>query len=194
MIGERSMIIRTSFLNSANTEMSFPTQCAFKRRLCDSDLQQTLVFLIPPLTKVNMPHSATMQYSMTKYFWVVVIGNYVIPKDAILVSSMAAMHMNPEFYDEPEVFNPDRFMKNTQRMSRAANCKPQERDHFGFGWGKRICPGIHLVGACNKRCSELLNQNHCRPKSRFSMSTCGCSPGSLLSHNWMNLEIQFSLI
>ncbi|KAL9559160.1 hypothetical protein MBANPS3_000564 [Mucor bainieri] len=58
---------------------------------------------------------------------------------------MAAMHMNPDFYDQPEVFNPDRFMNNTQKMSRAANCKPQERDHFGFGWGKRICPGIHLA-------------------------------------------------
>lgn len=58
---------------------------------------------------------------------------------------MAAMHMNPNFYDQPEVFNPDRFMTNTQKMSRAANCKPLERDHFGFGWGKRICPAIHLV-------------------------------------------------
>lgn len=58
---------------------------------------------------------------------------------------MAAMHMNPDFYDQPEVFNPDRFMTNTQKMSKAANCKPLERDHYGFGWGKRICPGIHLV-------------------------------------------------
>lgn len=76
---------------------------------------------------------------------IVVIGNYVIPKGAILISSMAAMHMNPNFYDQPEDFNPDRFMTNTQKMSRAANCKPLERDHFGFGWGKRICPAIHLV-------------------------------------------------
>jgi cytochrome P450 len=30
-------------------------------------------------------------------------------------------------------------------MARAAHCKVHERDHFGFGWGRRICPGIHLV-------------------------------------------------
>ncbi|CEP17742.1 hypothetical protein [Parasitella parasitica] len=89
-----------------------------------------------PTTNFGIPHSASEE---------IIVGNYVIPKDAILVSSMAAMHMNPNFYDQPEVFNPDRFMSNTQRMSKAANCKPLERDHFGFGWGKRICPGIHLA-------------------------------------------------
>jgi cytochrome P450 len=30
-------------------------------------------------------------------------------------------------------------------MGAAANTKIEERDHFGFGWGRRICPGIHLV-------------------------------------------------
>jgi cytochrome P450 len=75
----------------------------------------------------------------------VLIGDYVIPKGAVLISSMAAMHMNPEFYDEPHIFNPDRFLNNTQKMARAAHCKVDERDHFGFGWGRRICPGIHLV-------------------------------------------------
>lgn len=74
-----------------------------------------------------------------------VIGNYVIPKGAVLVNSMSAMHKNPDIYDEPHTFNPDRFMNNTQRMIKAARCEVNERDHFLFGWGRRICPAIHLV-------------------------------------------------
>jgi cytochrome P450 len=77
----------------------------------------------------------------------VIIGDYVIPKGATLFSSMASMHMNPNFYKDPEVFNPERFMDNTQKMATASHAKVIERDHYGFGWGRRICPGIHLVSS-----------------------------------------------
>ncbi|KAG1358224.1 hypothetical protein G6F62_000894 [Rhizopus arrhizus] len=75
----------------------------------------------------------------------VIVNEYFIPKDTILVSSMAAMHKNPDFYKNPNEFKPERFLNNTNRMGAAANTKIEERDHFGFGWGRRICPGIHLA-------------------------------------------------
>lgn len=57
------------------------------------------------------------------------------------------MHRDPNIYPEPEKFMPERFMHNKRTMAAAANGKLQERDHFVFGWGRRVCPGIHLVKA-----------------------------------------------
>lgn len=89
-----------------------------------------------PVLNFGLPHMAPED---------VVVNDYFIPKGAVLISSMAAMHENPDVYDDPEVFKPERFMMNTKRMGAAANAKIEDRDHFGFGWGRRICPGIHLV-------------------------------------------------
>ncbi|KAG1047056.1 hypothetical protein G6F43_010481 [Rhizopus delemar] len=89
-----------------------------------------------PVLNFGLPHMASED---------VVVNDYFIPKGAVLISSMAAMHENPDFYDDPEVFKPERFMMNTKRMGAAANAKIEDRDHFGFGWGRRICPGIHLA-------------------------------------------------
>ncbi|KAG1453542.1 hypothetical protein G6F46_007306 [Rhizopus delemar] len=89
-----------------------------------------------PATNFGIPHMASEDVTVNGYF---------IPKGTILISSMAAMHKNPNFYEDPNEFKPERFMTNINRMGAAANTKIEERDHFGFGWGRRICPGIHLA-------------------------------------------------
>ena len=38
-------------------------------------------------------------------------------------------------------------------MYASSNGAIQNRDHFAFGWGRRICPGIYLVS------SPFLNQH-----------------------------------
>lgn len=58
---------------------------------------------------------------------------------------MDAIHFNPDFYDDPEIFNPNRFANNTKSLMSSANGNVLERDQFNFGWGRRICPGIYLV-------------------------------------------------
>lgn len=78
----------------------------------------------------------------------ILVDGYFIPKGSVLLSHMPTLHMSQNFYKDPQLFRPERFFKNTKKMRVAANAKIGERDHFNFGWGRRICPGIHLV-SCN---------------------------------------------
>ncbi|KAG1548549.1 hypothetical protein G6F49_009865 [Rhizopus delemar] len=97
---------------------------------------QKEVMRFRPATNFGVVHMASED---------VTVSGYLIPKGTILISSMAAMHKNPDFYKDPDEFIPERFLNNTNRMGAAANTKIEDRDHFGFGWGRRICPGIHLA-------------------------------------------------
>ncbi|KAG1470957.1 hypothetical protein G6F56_002394 [Rhizopus delemar] len=75
----------------------------------------------------------------------ILVDGYFIPKGSVLLSHMPTLHMSQNFYKDPQLFRPERFFKNTKKMRVAANAKIGERDHFNFGWGRRICPGIHLA-------------------------------------------------
>lgn len=75
----------------------------------------------------------------------VLIDNYIIPKGAMLISSMDSMHKKANNFSCPESYCPERFINNLKTMHAAANGKLEERDHYAFGWGRRICPGIYLV-------------------------------------------------
>ncbi|KAG2228138.1 hypothetical protein INT45_009184 [Circinella minor] len=88
------------------------------------------------VTPFGVLHEATEDVECRGYF---------IPKGTVLVSNMYAMHWNPEVYPEPEKFIPDRFMNDTKSMYASANSRIENRDHYNFGWGRRICPGIHLA-------------------------------------------------
>jgi cytochrome P450 len=89
-----------------------------------------------PATSYGIPHVASED---------IVAGGYLIPKGAVLISSMGAMHMNESIYENAHSFDPERFKNNTSRMSASANSKVDSRDIFAFGWGRRMCLGIHLV-------------------------------------------------
>ncbi|KAL0075192.1 cytochrome P450, partial [Phycomyces blakesleeanus] len=73
------------------------------------------------------------------------VFGYLIPKGTTLMTSMHAIHMNPDIYDEPEKFKPERFLNFTKTWSAAANGGIKERDMFAFGWGRRVCPGIYFA-------------------------------------------------
>ncbi|KAI9009331.1 cytochrome P450 [Phycomyces nitens] len=87
------------------------------------------------ITTFGLPHEATED---------VEFNGYHIPKGAMLIVSMKALHMDPNTYKDPEKFIPERFIKYTT-ISSAANGPISNRDQYNFGWGRRICPGIHLA-------------------------------------------------
>ncbi|KAI8356725.1 cytochrome P450 [Choanephora cucurbitarum] len=73
------------------------------------------------------------------------VDGYVIPKDADVLPSMHSMHLNADRYEQADKFMPERFMDNLKTMQSSANGRIEERDHYNFGWGRRICPGAYLA-------------------------------------------------
>lgn len=49
------------------------------------------------------------------------------------------VHLNESDFPEPNEFQPERFMEEREY--------PGTFGHSAFGWGRRICPGMHLGSA-----------------------------------------------
>lgn len=76
---------------------------------------------------------------------VVSVDGYKIPNGSVLISSNEYMHTKSSFYKNGHIFDPERYTGDERLMFSAANGTVNERDHFNFGWGRRICPGSYLV-------------------------------------------------
>ncbi|KAF8605480.1 cytochrome P450 [Ceratobasidium sp. AG-I] len=71
---------------------------------------------------------------------------YFLPKGSTITCNAWAIHHNPERFDEPEKFKLERFVNdNMSTADSAAQGDPLKRDHFAFGAGRRICPGIQTA-------------------------------------------------
>ncbi|KAG0143259.1 hypothetical protein CROQUDRAFT_192603 [Cronartium quercuum f. sp. fusiforme G11] len=68
---------------------------------------------------------------------------YAIPKGASVVANHWALHLDSETYIDPSRFNPERFIDSSGALT---GSKWSERGHHAFGFGRRICPGIHIAG------------------------------------------------
>ncbi|KAF9534995.1 cytochrome P450 [Crepidotus variabilis] len=66
---------------------------------------------------------------------------YFIPKGTLIIPNVWKCSHDPRVYNEPFRFNPDRFLSSKDRAP-----EPDPRD-FCFGFGRRICPGLHLADA-----------------------------------------------
>lgn len=49
-------------------------------------------------------------------------------------------------FPNPERFDPDHFKDVTTLAPELANGRYELRDHYGYGTGRRFCPGAHLAG------------------------------------------------
>ncbi len=72
----------------------------------------------------------------------------LIPKGTIVFPSLIALSKDPERYPNPESFDPDRFKNDKQDAATSALSKDHlQRDHFHYGFGRRLCPGLHVAEA-----------------------------------------------
>ncbi|PPQ64455.1 hypothetical protein CVT24_008465 [Panaeolus cyanescens] len=66
-------------------------------------------------------------------------NGYHIPKGSVVIANVWAMCQNEDEYPNPEIFNPERHLKD-------GKLDPDLRDPslLNFGFGRRICPGMHM--------------------------------------------------
>ncbi|XVF18256.1 hypothetical protein REPUB_Repub11eG0005400 [Reevesia pubescens] len=69
------------------------------------------------------------------------VAGYTIPKQSIIFFNVWAIQRNHEFWEDPLKFEPERFLKDTEK----ANYSGNNFHFFPFGSGKRICVGIPLA-------------------------------------------------
>ncbi|CCC10889.1 hypothetical protein SMACR_04120 [Sordaria macrospora] len=59
-----------------------------------------------------------------------------IPKGSTVIAPLWSIHLNENDFPDPHTFLPERFLGQREY--------PGPFGHCAFGWGRRICPGMHL--------------------------------------------------
>ncbi|KAI0819582.1 CyP450 monooxygenase [Trametes gibbosa] len=88
-----------------------------------------------------------------------IYDGYRIPKGSIVIANIWAFSRDPNYYPEPETFNPERFLKD-------GKCYSGTRDPYlyAFGFGRRVCPGRHLAEASMfLACASILHTFNISP-------------------------------
>ncbi|KAH6634374.1 putative O-methylsterigmatocystin oxidoreductase [Chaetomium sp. MPI-SDFR-AT-0129] len=76
----------------------------------------------------------------------VVYKGHVIPKGTVLLANTAFLHYDPNRFEKPFEFMPERYLEHRLYSSEyAAMSDPYKRDHFTFSTGRRVCPGARLA-------------------------------------------------
>ncbi|KAF2819440.1 cytochrome P450 [Ophiobolus disseminans] len=70
----------------------------------------------------------------------------LIPKGATVVLNTWSMQHSPDRWDRPLEFDPERYTSDPLLSSASVNsADPNARDHWMFGAGRRVCPGMLLA-------------------------------------------------
>lgn len=88
-------------------------------------------FRLHPVESFSPPHVASTD---------TIVAGYLIPRGSPVILSRTGLGRNPEVWDDPLTFNPDRHLNGDQEVVLT--------DHnlhmFSFGTGRRGCPGVLL--------------------------------------------------
>lgn len=69
-----------------------------------------------------------------------------IPKGTTVILNTWGLHHDPSQNPDPSMFEPTRHAdKPLLALNYAISPDYASRDHYGYGSGRRICPGIHLA-------------------------------------------------
>ena len=54
--------------------------------------------------------------------------------------------MDPNLHKDPDAFEPARYLNKPLSAADYINANnPYDRDHFTYGAGRRVCPGVHVA-------------------------------------------------
>jgi cytochrome P450 len=66
------------------------------------------------------------------------IGGYCIPANQVVFANIYAAHRHPAYWEQPESFNPERFLPDQA-------CEGVSRAYFPFGAGPHFCIGNNVA-------------------------------------------------
>ncbi|KAH7889001.1 cytochrome P450 [Phlebopus sp. FC_14] len=81
------------------------------------------------VTPLAVPHVCTGD---------IIYNGFLIPKGSYLIPNIWSILHDETTYPDPEIFRPERFLGNNPQPDPQNAC---------FGYGRRICPGLHLAEA-----------------------------------------------
>ncbi|KAH0845023.1 hypothetical protein AYO21_04056 [Fonsecaea monophora] len=73
-------------------------------------------------------------------------GSYYIPAHTTIIANAYSIHQDEKRHKDPEVFEPMRYIDYKLSAQEYANMDDAEqRDHFAYGVGRRICAGLNMA-------------------------------------------------
>ena len=89
-----------------------------------------------PVTPLAFPHA------LAEDDWV---DGMFLPKGTAVIVNAWGLHFDGSRFKDPENFDPEHFAGVTTLASELANGPWEKRDHYGYGTGRRFCPGVHVA-------------------------------------------------
>nr|UPX44683.1 hypothetical protein FAC6B23_17 [Penicillium fuscum]UXX61840.1 hypothetical protein FAC4N16_13 [Penicillium fuscum] len=103
-----------------------------------ADFTERLVFQDKYIKEMQRRHNPSFQPGRTAKTDLILPGGYRLPKDAVIIPAIHHIHNNPELWDNPYKFDPDRWdtpeVKNRHKAS-----------YVPFGAGPRMCIGFNFA-------------------------------------------------
>ncbi|CAI7607475.1 unnamed protein product [Penicillium manginii] len=90
-----------------------------------------------PVMPTAFPHATSKEST---------INGMLIPAGSTVIMNVWGLHHDSTLHDDPDSFDPLRYKDRTELAPKyASSAEYEKRDHYAYGSGRRICPGIHLA-------------------------------------------------
>ncbi|CAG7985964.1 unnamed protein product [Penicillium salamii] len=103
-----------------------------------ADVTERLDFLDKYIKEMQRRHNPSFQPARTARVDLVLPGGYKIPKDAVVLPALHHIHNNPDLWDNPHKFTPDRWDTDEVKNRHKAAYVP-------FAMGPRMCIGFNFA-------------------------------------------------